>query len=302
MAPNRDQYIEQQWVKQGRRRARREKLARFRWLLVIPAVAALFGGAVAVSRYGLVDKVVNVVSPAPDAAAAGWLDPKYPFADSPAATWADGAAGIEPPAAAPVGGYSAEQVAAAAARVKELIVLSRLDRSVIQQGRTEPVTSRLSARARQELGGDLRTVVAKLTDQRPLMDAQPKVRGTMTFDVDEHGVLRAHTNYVFVYAFAPQPAGSHARTWDVLTLYRVNMDYLVIDDTARFDRDSQGLVPGGGAGSYYLNMDCALSKQGIIAPPTRVKVTVSAGVDDRGRSPESFFDPNSPMPTENSCK
>lgn len=60
-----------------------------------------------------------------------------PFAGSPAARWADGAAGIVLPKAMPVGSFSKAQVEQALRQTKELLVDANLDPATLRGGRPE---------------------------------------------------------------------------------------------------------------------------------------------------------------------
>src|SRR5207244_917426 len=79
------------------------------------------------------------------------LDQAHPFANSPAGGWSDGPAGIEPPRAQPVGGFTAEQVAAATRQVRDVLVASRLDPRMVVDHDPARFLAALAPDARRQL-------------------------------------------------------------------------------------------------------------------------------------------------------
>ncbi|HEX4224758.1 MAG TPA: hypothetical protein VHZ97_20485, partial [Pseudonocardiaceae bacterium] len=113
------------------------------------SLSAVFGLLIVVGLFVLVNRVsgenegaapspqgaipVGTVGPAPTPTSRehGQLDLNAPFANTPAAGWADGANGIQPPAAAALGKWSAKTVAAAEASVKQTLVAAHLDPAML---------------------------------------------------------------------------------------------------------------------------------------------------------------------------
>ncbi|MEW1633968.1 hypothetical protein AB0469_07830 [Streptomyces sp. NPDC093801] len=140
---------------------------------------------------------------------------KEPFRGSPAAQWADGAAGIEVPAATAVGGLSEGQVAEALAKAKQFLVAANLDPVVLRgewpkaalevlDPRDEELPRRLKesyerpARDRDPLVLSTRYDPAEL---KPVGDVV-KVRGRMWVEPGEKaGVAVVKADYTFVHPF-----------------------------------------------------------------------------------------------------
>ncbi|MDI5967233.1 hypothetical protein [Streptantibioticus silvisoli] len=153
---------------------------------------------------------------APDAAAP---TAAHPFAGSPAVNWADGAAGIVPPAARAVGGLSRAQVAAALADTKRYIVATELDPATLR-GAWPAAAERLMAPA-SGWSDAVRTDIARpraghnplsyLTRYQPsrIAPAGPtvKVKGTMTFAGAARGSVEVRTDYTFVHPFVQAHGG-----------------------------------------------------------------------------------------------
>ena len=96
------------------------------------------------------------------AAAVGGPPPADPFANTDAENWADGAAGIVIPAAHPVGGYTAAQVADAYQTTGKLLIAAALDRQTLLGGAPTAFADLLTRQQRtQFLAGLNKTGVDK---------------------------------------------------------------------------------------------------------------------------------------------
>jgi len=139
-----------------------------------------------------------------------------PFAGTPADNFPDGAAGIVPPAAHPVGSFSAAQVAAAYATTKELLIAADLDPGTLRGGRPDAFARLLAAPERSYFLARLgrtgvdshgralstRSWVISLAPGTVLVGSEIRVHGVMTaLAVRQSGraVLRVHADYLFVY-------------------------------------------------------------------------------------------------------
>jgi len=180
------------------------------------------------------------------------LPPADPFSGTAADHWANGAAGIVPPAAKPVGDFTAKQVAAAYATARRLLIAANLDKQTLLGGPPTALAKLLTTRQRaQFLAGLDKTGVNKdgypLSTRKWVASFAPgsaqlignviKVHGTMSArTVAESGtvVLAVEVNYLFVYAIEPPHDPSD---W----MRVVDHDYGSID-FARWDGSS---APGG---------------------------------------------------------
>lgn len=135
-----------------------------------------------------------------------------PFRGSPAAQWADGAAGIELPEATAVGGMSKAQVADALQKTKEFLVAANLDPATLRGERPAAALAILDPR-QPEVPGELeRSLTHPTADNTPVMlftrfdpaQVEPvgdvvKVRGSMKAEQGEHGELLVVADYTFVH-------------------------------------------------------------------------------------------------------
>ncbi|HEV8556995.1 MAG TPA: hypothetical protein VGR06_11445 [Actinophytocola sp.] len=297
-------------VRQLLRRARRHRHGR--WLIggiVAVAVALVL---VLLARIGVFDGLLpgagspgatasGTREPAPPAALA--LDLSHPFANSPAAGWADGAAGIEPPPAQEVGPYNAEQVAAAARQVRDLLVASRLDRRMVVDHDPAAFLGALAPDARQRLlplfgtgrEAEAQSLVSMVAPGTRLFPAEPKVNGGMSVRAGGAGELVVHTNYVFVYAFSTDTPEKVDDLMDILVVVRAEVDY-VLRTGNRWTRTSQGWWYDK-AGGYAYSISCDAYRRGYLAPAFTEHAVTEPAAQDRAR----YFDPGSPLPTASGC-
>lgn len=260
---------------------------------VVVLAAVVAAGVVVMNRTRLGVTTVPEERPAVDLA--------QPFLNTPAAGWADGEAGITPPAAEPVGSYTDEQVAAGYERVRQLLVTARLDRAVIEghdYGRylallapTARGTTDLSQPSQE---GSL--LATRLADGVALLPVPPKVTGSMWAEENSDGALLVHTNYVFAYAFAPAAPDEIQSPMDIVVVNRIDADYTITDD--RWAEQDQGVWPGVASG-YTYSMACEAFKRGELAPAYRERLITTDGED--AADEEAAFDPRSPMPTTSTC-
>ena len=147
--------------------------------------------------------------------------PADPFAGTPAATWADGAAGITVPAATAHGPYSAAQVKSAYETTRAMLIAANLDWPTLRGGDPKAFEKLLiRPELKQFLAGLHTTKVDKsgadentrdwITSFAPgstkFVTMTVKVHGTMSASaVRESGspVLRITADYDFVYAVEP---------------------------------------------------------------------------------------------------
>ena len=147
--------------------------------------------------------------------------PADPFAGTPADGWADGAAGIVPPPARPVGGFTAARVAAAYATTRKLLIAANLDRQTLLGGQPTAFAKLLTPSQRAEFLAGLnkkgvhkggypvstrKWVASFAPGSAELIRNVIKVHGTMSARaVRQSGtvVLAIEVNYIFGYAIEP---------------------------------------------------------------------------------------------------
>jgi hypothetical protein len=147
--------------------------------------------------------------------------PADPFAGSPAAGWADGAAGLTVPAAGPHGPYTATQVHAAYESTKTLLVAQDLDWPTLGGGNPAAFENLLPSWYRSQFtaaldktgrnkDGTLRTTRAYVTSFAPgttqFVTHVVKVHGYMSAGTATDSgtkVLRVQFDYLFTYAIEP---------------------------------------------------------------------------------------------------
>ncbi|WP_229703577.1 hypothetical protein [Streptomyces albiflavescens] len=162
-----------------------------------------------------------------------------PFAGSPAEGWADGAAGIVVPKAAPVGSRTRAQVATALRLTKNLLVDANLNPATLRGDRPEAALATLDPKQpklRDDMESWLRepgkkhdplTLFSRFDpDETRLVGDVAKTRGRMTFKAGEHASVAVHADYTFVYPVAPADKGSTEVT---RTIVRRVLDVEVAD-------------------------------------------------------------------------
>ncbi|MFD5199627.1 hypothetical protein ACFWM7_05550 [Streptomyces sp. NPDC058375] len=135
-----------------------------------------------------------------------------PFAGSPAARWADGAAGIRLPAPRATGWMSEAEVGKALQRTRDFLVASALDPAVLRGERPEKAMALINPH--QSDVQDFLTKAFGAPDQEndPLLlfsrfrsaDVRPvgdvvKTRGRVTFREGERGAVEVSTDVTYVY-------------------------------------------------------------------------------------------------------
>ena len=141
-----------------------------------------------------------------------------PFLGTPAASFANGAAGIVIPAAHPVGRFSAAQVAAAYRKTKRMLLAANLNGPTLRGGSPDAFAHLLIPQQRGYFTGRLdkigltsagfqrstRTWVTSFAPGSTQLDGKViKVHGTMHAETGRNGswhVLQVHADYLFVYA------------------------------------------------------------------------------------------------------
>ncbi|MCU1644290.1 MAG: hypothetical protein JWN03_4565 [Nocardia sp.] len=230
-----------------------------------------------------------------------------PFLNTPAANWADGADGFQPPAAEPVGGFDAGAVSAAYTQVRGVMIAQRLDRTAMAADDPGPALALFAPKFRDDALQRTRDnpddhsnyYVTALAPGTQLLPSQPKVKGSMTAGVDVDGNLVVHTNYIVAYAFDPGNPQRVRRALDLVAVVRWEVDYSVVSDTRRYSGANLGLWLDHGKGDIY-SMDCAWSRKGFLAPT--IGAAQGGGTTGSGHDSDYYFDPNHPLPQTDGCK
>ena len=290
------------------RAARRHR--RERWVVGSIVVVAVALVLVLLSQIGLFDGLLpgsRTTAPpasgtgAPTEPAALALDPGHPFADSPAESWPDGAAGIVPPTAGAVNEFTADQVATATGQVRDVLIASRLDRRILVSHDAGGYLGALAPDARRQLEplfgtgreAEVQSLVSLAAQGTPLAQVEPKVSGTMSVRAGGPGELVVHTNYVFVYAFAaPERV---VDLMDILVVVRADVDY-VLRTGDRWTPGSRGWWYGA-AGGYAYSIACDAYHKGYLAPAFTERAAAEPSAQERA----VYFDPNSPLPPASGC-
>ena len=256
------------WAREAVKRAEREaRVRRLRSLPRRPRRRFWVGSAIAVAAVLLAWAVIASESGAPSAH--GPVDMSRPFAGTQAASWADGAAGVEVPEAAGVGAYSAEQVEAAYQRVREAVVAARLDRRVVRDHDLEPLFGLFAPDLRESMrvlfdgrnDGEAALVATRVDKGARLAEVEPKVRGRMFAEVGPEGELAVRTDYTFAYAFTPDRPEALRGPLDAVVLSRFQVRYSV----RAGGPGVEGLWADASVGSLR-SIACSSAKRGYLAP------------------------------------
>ncbi|MFM9368461.1 hypothetical protein [Streptomyces sp. Da 82-17] len=157
---------------------------------------------------------------APRAEAAQRPTLQEPFRGSPAARWADGAAGITVPKAEALGWMSEAEVGQALARSRDFLVASNLDRGVLRGDRPERALARINPHQKDVQNlldtafrdpgekNDPLLLFSRFQPSRTrLVGDVVKTRGRLTYREGERGALQVTADVTFVYPATPAHAG-----------------------------------------------------------------------------------------------
>jgi hypothetical protein len=233
----------------------------------------------------------------PAARSTASADPAGPFAYTPAATWAEGAAGIAIPEASDVDGFAAADVAAALGQVKAALIATRLDHRMLIDHDPSAFLDLVAPATRDTLDGLVRgttlgtlQLVTRIDPRAHLGRNPPRVSGRTSLsgvtDDQHRAVLDIVTNYVWAYAFD---------TDDVVVVHdEVTWRFYRTGDV-RADAHGLWAVQTGG---YVMGVDCAAADRGLLAPPTR---TIQASPGATPENPGNLFDPDHVLDITSTC-
>jgi hypothetical protein len=211
--------------------------SRASWAVGVLMIAAIFSASVwlLITRNGTGAGAPRIAQGMSVPLAAPEFTTADPFAGTPADGWADGAAGIVPPRADAIGGFSAAQVQVAYAATRRLLIAARLNQRTLAGGPPTAFADLLAPQERLFFLARLHSTRAWVTSFAPgttvLVGAAIKVRGAMrAMTSSDRGlyVLRIHADYVFVYAV--QRPGQPQTRIQVVEREIVNVDFATWND------------------------------------------------------------------------
>ncbi len=267
------------------------------------AVAVVAGVGTFAALRGTADqRTVEVTQAAP---AQVHIDAAHPFTGTPAEGWADGESGVVAPAAAAIGKFTKQQVTDAYTKVRQAVITSRLDRTVLEKHDVEKYLKLLARDSQKNMrpvfGNDpheAHAYATRLATGYTLLPAAPKVSGKMWAEVGTRpGELVVHTNYVFAYAFNNDKAEQLTDVMDIVAVDRWDTDYSVL--TGQYTASSLGIWPVRSQGFTY-SMGCEALREGYLAPAfseQHAKAATESTTRDRTR----YFDPSSTLPANSTC-
>ncbi len=254
-------------ARQAEKKVQRKRDSRVLAAMALAAVVLVGGGVFAFARYAPQSwrhQVTALVKSSASSRASGTATPAVrvttqplspagtngppadPFAGTPAANWADGAAGITVPAARAQGRYSAAQVRSALETTRKLLVAGNLDWPTLRGGKPTAYADLLTRQQRATFLAGLRTkalnkdgaqnntrtwVTSFAPGSTQFVTTVIKVHGTMSARAaSESGtpVLRVRFDYLFV--FAVEPPGDPADWMRIVQQHYGSVDFASWDD------------------------------------------------------------------------
>lgn len=267
---------------------------------ILALLLCLFGvGFVAFRALDSSTEPTDPVGAAPQTSAPGGLDPADPFADSPAADFATGEAGIVLPEPAAVGDFSRSEVADALEAVREALIQLRLDPRMLVDHDPEPFLELMAPDSTDFLAEQFEAeefgyFATQFADDAQLLEPEPRVQGEVTFDVatDEQDVrvIEVATSFVWAYAFEP-PVDAPGINGVVVVRDELVWQVPHEDDVTD---SSRGLWLWTGE-AYAWGIDCDAFEQSLIAPQSQL----SSGFG--GPDEEDIYDPAGALDYPDTC-
>jgi hypothetical protein len=222
-----------------------------------------------------------------------------PFADTPAAGFAEGVDGIQLPEAQAVGDFTADEVAQTLDQVREALIATRIDQTMLLEHDPEPFLALMSEDnqplLRQEFdGATFAYFASQVAEGAELAVATPRVQGEITYEatLDDQGfrVIEVVTSFVWAYAFVVPDDDPEL---DGIVVVRDELVWQVPhrDDVAE---SSLGLWLWEGE-AYASGIDCDAFDRGLLAPQTETRVGVG------GPDEADIFDPGSGLDFPDTC-
>jgi hypothetical protein len=270
----------------------------------VALVLVLGGLAVAATR------LLDEDDPTTDPPATGLADPPGdptgeppstdPFDGTPAAEFASGGEGIELPEPAAVGEFSADQVTDALEQVRDSLIATRLDETMLFDHDADPFVSTMAEDNQSGLreafsNGEFGYFASQIADGAELAVPEPRVQGTITFEAttDEDGfnVIEVVTKFVWAYAFV---LPNDDPELDGIVVVRDELVWQVADPS-EVNETSQGPWLWDGQG-YASGIDCDQFEQSLLAPQTELSFGAGEGPDEG-----EVYDPNGSLDLPDTC-
>ena len=200
--------------------------------------------------------------------------PADAFAGTPADHWADGAAGIQAPAAKPSGQFTAAQVAAATQITRKLLIAGNLDRTTLNGGAPMAFAELLTPQQRADFVDNLDKIGLRdgyTTSSRAwVVSFAPGTVSFVTSVVKVHGAmstgtavfagrtaLRVTVDYLFTYAIEPP---GHPADWMRVVAQDYGNVYF-----AQWDDPGGPLEPWVNTGISHAGVQCGMT-DGFVHP------------------------------------
>ncbi|MEV6624633.1 hypothetical protein AB0M83_15120 [Amycolatopsis sp. NPDC051106] len=237
------------------------------------------------------------------------VDLARPYANTPADTWPKGLDGITAPAAAAIGGFKADAVADAYAKVRQVIAVARLDPAVLYQHDPKAYLALFAMDARATISGDLgrkpskdgqadvSTYLTEIADGHHLLDQGPRSFGSLTARAGERpGELIVDAKFSLAYAFDAAQPEQLSSPGQIVSFLRADESYVIRRNTGFPHGD--GLWPYSGS-SAYSSVGCAAAREGFLAPGYANPPSGPSTGDDQDAP--GYYDPKYPVPTLDGC-
>ncbi len=233
------------------------------------------------------------------------VDLAHPYAHTPADTWRTGLDGITSPAAVDIGSFKADAVAAAYAKVRQVITAARLDPAVLYRHDPQPFLALFAMDARPALSADLTqkpskggvaSHLTKIADGHRLLGQGPRSSGTLTARAtDWPNQLVIDAQFAIAYAFDTAHPEQLRGPGDLVSFLRVDESFLIRRDT--------GMSYGNGLWPFHTesalsSAGCAAAEDGFLAPGYTNDGDPGPGDQDA----PGYYDPNHPVPTAHRCR
>jgi hypothetical protein len=224
--------------------------------------------------------------------------PTAPFEDTPAAHFPEGEAGIALPAATAVPGFTKAKVDAALKKVKQALVLNRLDSKTLLSHDTSALLAMLAPDARGGVKKDFTDrnffiFATHIASGYSLTSDPIKVKGRVTFrgaTNDNIRMLEVTTNFVWVYPFS----GELKETGDHLVIVHDEITWAFPVDVD-VEKGSRGMWIYE-ANGFASNIDCVLLDQSLIALGKPQLLAPGASQDE-----DAPFDPDGTLEIDETC-